>query len=364
MNKFWIFLLCASLVLFIQFTILEPVVQYRLFDMQDWLYLHIYRSFKFLDTNLFSQLINSWIHIGLHETSHIYYIGILSELFGFNYQPYQIANILLKTAATLSFFPLILIIFKNKLLAFLATLLFGINSATAGSLLIIAIGEVFLAVTSLNIFLITYYCAIFKKTKVLYFLSSLFFLLTFLMAPPRMFPLLVLIPLIEVYWLFNTRKLHNLKFSIIRVIIYILPVVLISLPAPVSSCCPFTSRPLVLLKDIIDGNWHNLLDPFAGIGWTLLTNDFWKFFGGLELETFKNFGEYLTFLFSGPLLIFGSLTLILSLILSKKPSKFFLLTFGLNFIAEIFWIAYNYLQNIFFIVFELKYLRPNKKYLL
>ncbi len=333
---FWIFLLCAGIVFFIQFTILQPVIQYRLFDTQDWLYLHIYRSFKFLDSNPFSQLINSWTHIGLHETSQIYYIGILSELFGFNYQPYQIANILLKTAATLSFFPLILIIFKNKLLAFLSTLLFGINSATAGSLLVIALGEEFLAVTSLNIFLIMYYYAIFKKTKILYFLSSLFFLLTFLMAPPRMFPQLLLVPLVEIYWLFNTRKLQNLKFSIIRVIIYILPVVLISLPAPVSSSdFQFTNYPFILLKDIIDGNWHNLLDPFAGIGWTLLTNDFWKFFGTLELETFKNFRDYLTFLYSGPLLIFGGSTLILSLILSKKPRNFFLLTVGLNFIAGI-----------------------------
>lgn len=347
-----IFFLCAILVFFIQFTVLQPVIQYRLFDMQDWFYLQIYRSFKFLDPNPVLQLINSWMHIGLHETSQIYYIGILSELFGFNYQPYQIANVLLKTLATLSFFPLILIIFKNKLLAFLSTLLFGINSATAGSLQIIALGEEFLAVTFLNIFLVAYYCAIFKKTKMFYFLSSLFFLLTFLMAPPRMFPLLLLVPLVEIYWLFSTRKLHNLKFSIIRAVVYILPVVLISLPVPVSSSdFQFTNKPFILLKEIINGNWHNLLDPFAGIGWTLLTNDFWKFFGRLELETLKNFKEYLTFLFSGPLIIFGIATLILSFILSKKPRKFFIITFGLNFIAEIlmFFIAndnYRIFENI------------------
>lgn len=336
MNKFWIFLLCAGIVFFIQFIILQPVIQYRLFDTQDWMYLNIYKSFKFLDSNPFSQLINSWINIGLHEASQIYYIGILSKIFGFNYQAYQVANILLKTAATLSFFPLILIIFKNKLLAFLSTLLFGINSATAGSLQIIALGEEFLAVTSLNIFLITYYCAIFKKTKMLYFLSSLFFLLTFLMAPPRMFPLLVLIPLIEVYWLFKNQKIKNLKFSVMRVLLHLFPVILIFLSTPVSSSgFQFTNHPFILLKDIIGGNWHNLLDPFAGIGWMLLTNDFWKFFGRLELGTFKNFGEYLTFLFSGPLLIFGSLTLILSLVLSKKPMKFFLLVFSINFVAEI-----------------------------
>lgn len=327
--RIWIFLLCTALVIFIQFTLYQPVIQYRLFDVQDWRYLHIYRSFQFLYPDLFSQLINSWSSIGLHETSQIYYIGLLSELFKFNYQSYQIANIFLKTLATLSFFPLILLIFKNKLLAFLATLLFGINSATAGSLLIVALGEEFLAIAFLNIFLITYY-------KKLYFLSSLLFLLTFLIAPPRMFPLLVLIPLIEIYWLIKNFKLKNLKISSIRILLHLFPVLLVSLSAPISSPdFQFTNSPFKLLQDIINGNWHNLLDPFAGIGWTLFTNDFWKFFGRIELETLKNFREYFTFLFLGPLWIFGISTLFLSLILSKKPKRFFLMAFSLNFIAEI-----------------------------
>jgi len=331
-GNLWLFFLCAVVVFFIQFTILQPVIQYRLIDIQDWRYLLIYRS---LDPNPFSQLINFWINMGLHETSAIYHTGILSELFGFNYQAYQIANILFKTAATLSLFPLILTIFRNKWLAFLSTILYGINSATAGPLQVVDTGAEFLALASFNIFLITYYYTIFKKNKMFYFLSSLFFLLAFLLYPPRMFPQLLLVPLFEIYWLLTSRKLKNLKFSIIRVLIYIVPVILISLPAPVSPGFPHAKQPLILLQEILNGNWHNLLDPFAGIGWTLLTNDFWKFFGKLELETLKNFTYYLKFLFSGPLLIFGSSTLILSLILSKKPSKFFLLTFGLNFIAEI-----------------------------
>lgn len=335
MNKFWIFLLCASLVFFIQFTILAPVIQYGLFGMQDWLYLHVYRSFIFLDPNPYLQLINSWIHIGLHETPAIYHTGILSEFFGFNYQAYQIANILFKTVATLSLFPLILIIFKNKWLAFLSTILYGINSATAGPLQVVDTGAEFLALASFNIFLITYYYTIFKKNKMFYFLSSLFFLLAYLLYPPRMFPQLLLVPLVEIYWLLTSRKLKNLKLSIIRVLIYIVPVILISLPAPVSPGFPHAKQPLILLQEILNGNWHNLLDPFAGIGWMLLTNDFWKLFGTLDLDTFRNFGSYLTFLFSGPFLIFGFVTLILSFILAKKPMKFFLLVFGLTLILEI-----------------------------
>lgn len=332
-SKIWIFLLCAGIVFFIQFTILQPVIQYRLIDTQDWRYLLIYKS---LEPNPFAQLINFWMHMGLHETPAIYYTGILSEFFGFNYQAYQIANVLFKTIAILSFFPLVLLFFKNKLLAFLSTIIFGINSAAAGPLQVIDTGAEYLALASLNVFLILYYYTIFKKKGIFYFLSSIFFLLTFLLYPPRMFPLLFLVPLVEIYWLLTFRKLENLKFSIIRTVIYIIPVMLISLPAPVSPGFTHAKQPFMLLQEILNGNWHNLLDPFAGIGWMFLTNDFWRFFGTLEAETLKNFGEYLNFLFSGPFLIFGGLTLILSLMLSKKPVKFFLLTFGLNFIIEIF----------------------------
>ena len=344
----WLFFLCAGIVFLIQYVTLQSVIQYKIFDIQDWRYLLIYKS---LDPNPFSQLINAWTHIGLHEASQVYHIGILSEFFGFNYQAYQITNILFKIAATLSFFPLILTVFQNRLLAFLGTLLFAINSATAGSFLVIAIGEQFLAVAFLNISLTIYYYVVLKNSKSLLLLSGFFFLLTFLLAPPRMFPLLLLIPLIEIYWLLTTKKFQNIKFSILRIIIYLLPIILISLPAPVSVSSPFTTQPSLLFKDIVSGNWHNLLDPFAGVGWMLVTNDFWKFLGTLEASTLKNFSSYLDFLFSGPLLVFTVVTLILSLILAKKPVRFFLLTFGLNFVAEIlmFFVAndnYHIFENI------------------
>ena len=60
-----------------------------------------------------------------------------------------------------------------------------------------------------------------------------------------------------------------------------------------------------------------------------------EFITALEADTFKSFGSYLSFLSSGPLLIFGGVTAILSLILSKKPIKFFLLTIGINLLAGI-----------------------------
>ena len=328
-----VFFLCAVLVFITQFTLLKSVLEYRLFNTsEDWPYLILYHS---LDLNFWDKLVYVWKTSGLHTSAQVFHIGILSDFLGFNYPSYQIANVVLKAIGTLSFFPLILILFKSRKLAFLATILFGISSATAGSFLWIVKGSEYIGIALLNIFLIAYYFVILKNSKLLLLFSSLLFLLAYLMAPPRMFPLLLLVPLVEIYWLFKTRKFNNLKYSIFRGIVYILPVILVSLPAPVSSCCPFASRPAILFKDIINGNWQNLLDPFSGIGWTLFTNDYWKFFGKLEYETLTNFKLYLTFLFAGPVLIFGILTILLSRILSNKPWKFFLLVFGLNFMLEI-----------------------------
>lgn len=338
----WTFFLCASLVFFIHFVLYQPVIQYRLFNVtEDWPFLVLYRS---LIPNPLVRLPDIWTSAGLHTTAQIYYIGILSDFLIFNYQGYQIVNVILKTLATLSLFPLVLIIFRNRLLAYLSTILFGISSATAGSFRWIVKGSEYLAVAMMNIFLIVYYFTIKRNSKRLLILSSILLLITYLLAPPRLFPLLLLVPVIEVYWLLKMGILANFKQSIFRAVILILPVVLISMTAPVSSCCPFTSRPLILFRDILNGNWHNLLDPFAGIGWSLLTNDVLKFFGNLEYETFKSFESYLEFIFKGPVLIFASATLILSRILSKKPWKFFVTVFVFNLLSEmlLFFIANNH----------------------
>lgn len=331
-RNIWVFFLCAILVFITQFNLLEPILQYRLFNTtQDWPDLIWYHG---LDLNFWNKLVYVWKTFGLHESAQVLHIGILSDFLGSNYSAYQVVNVTLKAIGTISFFPLVLILFKSRKLAFLATSFFGISSATAGSFLWVVKGSEYIGIALLNIFLVTYYFVILKNSKRLLILSSILFLAAYLMAPPRMYPQLLLIPLVEIYWLLKTRKLKNLTVSVIRSIVYILPVILISLPAPISPGFPFAKRPFMLIKDILDGKWDNLLDPFAGIGWTLVTNDFWQFFGTLELDSFANLNNYAKFLVR-PVLIFGLLTLILAPILSKKPKQFFALVFGVNLLLEI-----------------------------
>lgn len=300
--------------------------------MEDWPFLPIY---KHLNATVIEKLIYIWTNIGgLHTTAQILYLGIISQIFDSHYQTYHIAGVILKGISALTLFPLILIIFKSRFLAFLTTIIYSISAGAAGPLIWVVKGGEYLAVSSLNLFLITYYYTVSKKSISLIFLSSLLFLITFLLSPSRLFPIFFLVSFIEIYILIRNRNIENLKFSIFRIICFYIPTILISKFAPVSSCCPFTSRPQIVLKEVIDGNWHTILIPFAGIGYSLLTSDFWKFFGVLDLKTFINFGDYLAFYLKGPYIIFLLLTIMLSRLISKRPNRFLISVLTLNLLAD------------------------------
>src|SRR3989344_1183983 len=76
----------------------------------------------------------AWREIGSHNFARVYYVGILFDIFQFDYKSYHIFNTMLKALAGLSFFPLIYILFKKRFLAFLATFLFSIHFSNFGTL--------------------------------------------------------------------------------------------------------------------------------------------------------------------------------------------------------------------------------------
>ncbi|OGE42671.1 hypothetical protein A3B45_00510 [Candidatus Daviesbacteria bacterium RIFCSPLOWO2_01_FULL_39_12] len=319
------FLLVIILVSFIHFTVFHQIVYYKNYFTTEWAYLIYYRS---LQPNPVIRFWDVWEkYIGLHNTANVYYIGILSEFLGRNYLGYLVVTIILKIIATLSIFPIVLIIFKSIPLAFLTTIIFSINSSTAGPLDWISDGRDYLALTMMNISFIAYYYLIKKYSKKLLILASFLFFTTYLMSPPRLFTLLLLIPSIEMFWLLYTQKLSNLKFSLIRLIVILLPIIMISANSPVSACCPIVKGPQWLFQDILGGNLYNLLDPLAPPAWTIFPNYYWKFFGILDNYSLPNFVNYLGFLINGPMLIFWVVTVTLSLILSKKPLQFFMKVF-------------------------------------
>lgn len=317
----------------IHFKIFNQIIYYKNYFSTEWAYLIYYRS---LEPNPLIRFWDVWTkYIGLHNTANVYFIGILSEFLGTNYLGYLVVVIVLKIIATLSIFPVVLIVFRSRLLAFLTAILFTISSATAGPLDWISDGRDYLALTMLNISFITYYYCTRKYSTKLLILTSLLFSVAYLSSPPRLFTLLLLIPSVEIFWLIATRKIANLRFSLIRVIVFLLPIILISVNSPVSACCPVTKDLKRLLQDLFNGNLYHLLDPLAAPAWTIFPSYYWKFFGALDSQVLTNFANYLKFLIKSPF-NFWSVTVILSSILSKRPLRFFIKVLIFNFITDIF----------------------------
>lgn len=326
-----LFFLLIFIVVISQYLLLGPVLKYGL-TPDDWGMLFFYKT---LGANPLAKIVYVWSVKGAYTTGPIYFIGILNDFFGLNYQSYQVANIILKILATLSLYPLILLVFKNRLLAFLTVFLYGISYISSRSLEYVVKGTDYLAIFLMNIFLIIYYYIISKRIKSWrWFIAMCFFWFVSLMISPiRIYPILVLIPLIEVFLWLQQRSVSNVTQSVKRLLILYLPFLIIYLYKP-SAILAFLQNPPVIYQAIATGNWHLLLTPFQGMGLTLLTNGFWS--NLINNLSITGIGEYLLFLARGPLVVFGFFILILAILKSQKPARFFLHAFSLNFLLDIF----------------------------
>ncbi len=329
----WMFLLCAVVVTLVQLLILRPIIDFSLFTEDDWNWLFYFRSLS--DLNFLERLLITWTKIGIHEGGYAIYVGILGEILGNNYSLYQYVNIVFKIIATLTLFPLILILFKNKLLAFLATIIYGINSASTGSFYWYMKGGIFPAIASMNLFFISYYYTLLKDSKILLLLSSVLVLLAYILSPTRIFPVFLIIVGVEIYWVIKHKSSVAVKNSVIRLFCFLLPSIWLVMQAPISPNGRVAETPGVLLSQILAGNWFNLLSPLAGIGYSLLTVENMKIFGFMDGTTFTSLGNYLAFLTKGSIWIFLLLSIILSFLIPRKPLKFIIAAFCINFVLDI-----------------------------
>lgn len=341
-DTLFIFLILAVIVTLLQFTLLDLALKIG-FKPDDWI---LYFAYKTLGLHPLSKLLEVWAERGIYTTYQVYYIGLLETLVGFDYHSFQVINLIFKSLGTIAIFPLVLVIFKDKLLAIFATLFFAVSASSIGPLEFAVKGSDYLAIFWMCMFLITYYLVVTKYSRNFPWLSVslILLLLSLLFSPIRIFPILILLPLIEIYLLMKNLNLENFKNILIRTSILYLPMLALILYAP-DSILNILGGPLAIFKKIMEGNWHLILSPFSGIGYTFITNDYWgMIFGSLSVDSFE---KYLYFLLGGPTVIFGVLSLIVAFLNSKRPWFFFLLTFILNFVLEII---------VFFIAIHSKYL--------
>ena len=314
-------LILIPLVAVLQYLILKPHLRYAFADV-DWMFL---LSFKQLSAQYYdpiSHFINAWTQWGVY-TYQVYYIGLIDQFFGFNYRNFQIVTLIFKIIATLSIYPVIFLITKSKLAAFLTTLIYAVAYSSVGVMYTVVTSGLFVAIPFMNLFFIWYWYLISKSENRFFQIlpGVILFFITLLLATERMYPLIPTVILIEIFWWFKNGfskviLLQGLK----RLLIFTAPFLAAFLYHP-SILTPVSGNAEVTYQKFLLGNWQVVLSPIISLGSLFVPKDFWPFFG---TPVINNFFQYMGFLISGPFIVFTVLSVLLSVFLSKSKFKFLL----------------------------------------
>ncbi len=333
------FFLLIPIILLIQFSLLSIIFKFG-FTADDWLLLFDYKTIGLSSGLFLDKTLTIISEKGIYTAYQVLYIGILESFLKGNYQAYHITNITFKILATISLYPLVLIIFQRKLLAFLTTILFAISYSSAGALQFVVKGSDYLAIFFMNICLIAYYLSFKTKKKLLLFITAILLFLAFLFSPIRIYPFLLFIILAEIFIGIKNKGLKGLIIAPLRLFLlfflFLVPMLFLA-----NSTGNYLNGPLVIYRFLSYGNYQLLLTPFAGLGYTFLPNDYWPIFGSV---TFDNFKDYLFFLLHGPVIIYSILAILLGFLITKKPLSFILGLIFTNFVFEL--ICYFLITNV------------------
>lgn len=331
-----IFFSAATIVYFFHFIVLKQSLEVG-FSPDDW---DLYLRYKALGASPLSKFGQVWTERGLYTTPFIYYMGLLDTLVGFDHRLFQITNVIFKISATLTLFPLVLLVFKRRMLAFLTTIMFGISCSSIGSLDYPVKGSDYVSIFWMNIFLIIYYYIIKRNLNfVWYLLALLILVISISFSPIRMFPILVLLPIIEIYLFVRISTIKQFKTSFLRILYFYSPFILLILQVP----SILIGGPIMgIFQRVMKGDWYILLSPISGLGYTFISGQqLGRLLGLIKTE---NFGDYIGSLVKMPLISFGLLTTLFSLLFRGNRRKFFFTVLVVNYILDIlaFFVVFNY----------------------
>lgn len=258
-KKFTIYI---AFIFILQFLLASKHLQYG-FNNDDWYVLAWFRS---VVNNYFGDASKAWTIIGPHNFSHAYYIGILFELFKFNFSYYHILNTIFKALAVISFFPVAYFLFKNKFLAYLIIFVFAIHFTPFGALNNVLGGKDFLMVTSMNLFFATYIWASQKhrfSLRVTLLLSG-FLLLAAVFDITRFYPVLFMLPFLEIFNLLFNKSSTTLKGLAVRLFIYYMPYIILVVYSPQVALQETTLKKLINI--LLLGDFQLIVSLFASYG--------------------------------------------------------------------------------------------------
>jgi|SRR3989344_3677707 len=319
------FLIIFPIVAILQYIILKPHLLYGFADI-DWAGLLLYKNISNpLTLDSFLQVFS---RSGIYTTQY-YFIGIQESFFGLDYHKYNLVAYVLKFLSTISVFPLFYVITKRKLIATMGTLIYAFSFTSIAALYSVMTTINYLGIIFMNIFLWLYWYLA-QKNKLdwkLILLIIASFYLALLAATERMYPLALFVIIGEFFYI-SVQKFSKISvmLGIKRLLSLFIPVIvlLIFKPSIHQDLISFLGNSQLTLRKIAEGNWHLLFTPFAALGSMFIPKEYTLFFGEINLNSLS---DYLIFLLNGPLFIFGSITLLAGLMLSKNPRRFIVTTF-------------------------------------
>ncbi len=318
-----VFALLALATFILHSLIFSKQLDYGFRDV-DWLVLY---SFKLYDKFSLNGLLQEVKFLGVY-IPEAYYVGILEKFIGLYPSNLHLVTHIFKIITAFVIYIVIYKIFERKLLAFITSVLYTISYTHAGVLFQLASGGYFLTSIWMLLFLAAYYYSL-KSKKILRWsiISGVLLVITLLLKPERMYPLVFLIFLLELFVLsMQNFKKYIWKQSLKRIFLIFLPVMIIYLIYKVlfkdvpTGFAPgqFSVNTNVRLDSIMKGNFQLLIYPFSSVGSIFLYEDYWKILGRLN---FQNFGSFLFSLILGPILRLGLVTTFLMSFINKKFYK-------------------------------------------
>ena len=322
-ENLWLIIALLILAIPLQFFLSQKHLLYG-FHIDDWSLLALYKQTV---SNPILDIYKAWKILSPHNFVHAYYVGILYTLFKFNYGYYHILSTLSKSFAVLSFFPLVYILFRNKLLAFLATILFAFNVSPFGVMWHVSTSEDSFMTAGLNLSLFLYiYLAqnkLLQSVKLLLILMVSLYM-SFFMDVTKSYLLLFLLPLLELVNLIVNKSSTSLKAIFIRLFAFYSPIIALVIYTHTQIELNLTDK---FIRLVNGENYQLSLTLFASFASTFVPKDLFSFFGGTNYQNLERFISSTFFNFS---FIFFWVFLIMGYLANLKALKFALRTLVLS----------------------------------
>lgn len=298
-----LFIILSIIVIISQIILLKPHLQYGFSDV-DWGFLSIYKTENPYSASQFIEFLKRGGTLGGVYTHQIYYIGIQEHFFGLDFKSFHLTTHFFKILATLSSYPVLLVISGSGLVALIGTILFGFSYSGVGTMYTVVTSNDYLAIFLMNIFLTIYFYIVKKNTGNWFYLLGLliFLVLALFWSTERIYPLPLFVVLLELFMFWTKKKLE--KNSLKRIFILLSPLVIIFIIKPTIFLSFVLDHGVEIAQRVSLGNWNLILTPFIALGSIIVPH---------------NYTKYL--LPPGSIFTFTVVTLILGLTIFKRPLK-------------------------------------------